>query len=77
MTTALVTTGLHRGGWIDICRTPSLISKGNCEYYDGYYYGDEHYYGGCSAAPNLPFWGALAVVGFALTRRRKRAALSQ
>lgn len=61
------------GYWND----PYCYDDGYCEYYDGYYYGDEHYYGGCSAAPNLPFWGALAVVGFALTRRRKRAALSQ
>jgi Ca-activated chloride channel family protein len=56
---------------------PYCYDDGYCEYYDGYYYGDDHYYGGCSAAPNLPFWGALAIVGFALTRRRKRAGLCQ
>jgi len=51
--------------------------EGYCEYYDGYYYDDEHYYHGCSATPNLPFWGALAIVGFALIRRRKRTGLCQ
>lgn len=56
---------------------PYCYDDGYCEYYDGYYYGDDHYYGGCSAAPNLPFWGALAIVGFALIRRRKRAGLCQ